>query len=107
MSRGSSSSESPKVPAANPASLEFVAAGTWPVCFEAQESRIAIRQQCGNLLFPAHGTRSEWSPDGFVPLHVAVFRMDVDDPRLRQHAISIRKRVFTRDKRIRRIPNKS
>src|SRR4051812_12040221 len=105
MSRGSSSRESPKVPAANPASFEFVALRTRPVCFEAKESWVSIRQQGRNLLFPAHCAGPKRAPNRLSAFHVAVLCMNVDDPRFRQQVIPKWNRVFTGYQSIRRIPN--
>src|SRR4029077_8146880 len=68
----------------------LVITGARPVRFETHPAFVAILRQCRKLAFPIDATLAERSPNRFVPFHVTVLGVHVNDARNRQFPVSVR-----------------
>ena len=72
---------------------------------QAQPAAVAVGPQRCDLAFPIHRTRTQGSPHGLVPFHVAILQVHVNNPVFRQMRIAFGKRILTGTERIGRIPD--
>src|SRR5436305_13642275 len=86
-----------QVPSANHARQVLVVTRPAPMRFETHPALVAIFRQRRELPLPIDPALAERTPNRFVPFHMTVLGVDVDDARNRQLAVPVRIWILTGD----------